>query len=440
MEPLEDGRVIVIGGGLAGLTTAYRLSQSGVDVVVLESRERVGGRASTNAQGWADGQYADHGGELVDVSYHGFIALAKELGVELSEPVHYTKPDVEDRTAVEGYLRQGRFILGGRVASDEETEAAIASLRQAVDEHPPEPHEIVEQWIRRSRLDGLAALAVRAVARMFDLHDPWDSDMHFVLNAKSRGFRRVLGGTQALAVALAERLDVRVNTSVTKVERTGGVVVHTESGEVFTGTRVVCATNMYRLITMGFDPPLPDSKIMAIQSLLPAMGGKVIAQYADGDSVREALSHLAYGDGAFNAVWAASPHISSGPAVVVGFLSGVNRHLLTDVTSALDELDAFVSIATGHEMTRLHGEVKSWWQDDDYVTITVTPPELMRAGLAALLGAVEQRTHVAGDFTDAGLCGTLEGAIRSGNRVADEILRHPTRFDLSKIEKRLVRS
>jgi monoamine oxidase len=312
IEPMEDGRVVVIGAGLAGLVAAWRLTQAGTDVVVLEAADHVGGRALTRTEGWQDGQYADLGGELIDGRYHAVIAVCRELGVELTEPMVYTAQEEQDCSAVEGFLRVGRFVHQGRVVPADGKGAVIERLREAFSQHPPAPHEIVEQWIRRARLDALTATVVRSVARMLNQYDTWDSDMHFVTGARSGGFHRVLGGTQALAHALAERVDVRLSTPVTRVTRHGGVQVHTATGEVFSGSRVICATNPYGATMIGFDPPLPDEKVSTIQSLLPAMGGKVLAQYAEGDAVRAALSQVLYSDGPFNAAWVSIP-VRSGP-------------------------------------------------------------------------------------------------------------------------------
>jgi monoamine oxidase len=91
-------------------------------------------------------------------------------------------------------------------------------------------------------------------------------------------------------------------------------------------------------------------------------------------------------------------------------------------------------------VTRLHGDTKNWWADPLFMSITVTPPELAREEIASNLCAMERRTHLAGDYTDAVMCGTLEGAVRSGIRAADEVLRNPTRFRLSDVEERLVRA
>jgi monoamine oxidase len=77
------GRVVVVGAGLAGLTAAYRLRQAGVIAEVHEASTRVGGRCWTHRDGWADGQIAERGGELIDQSHGAIRNLAQELGLDL---------------------------------------------------------------------------------------------------------------------------------------------------------------------------------------------------------------------------------------------------------------------------------------------------------------------------------------------------------------------
>jgi monoamine oxidase len=76
-------RVVVVGGGLAGLTCAYRLKQSGVSAQLYEASDRLGGRCWTRRGDFAEGQIAEHGGELIDQGHTETRKLAKELGLEL---------------------------------------------------------------------------------------------------------------------------------------------------------------------------------------------------------------------------------------------------------------------------------------------------------------------------------------------------------------------
>src|SRR3954464_9363012 len=76
-------RVVVVGGGLAGLTCAYRLKQSGIQAQLYEASDRLGGRCWTRRGDFAEGQIAEHGGELIDQGHTQVRKLAQELGLNL---------------------------------------------------------------------------------------------------------------------------------------------------------------------------------------------------------------------------------------------------------------------------------------------------------------------------------------------------------------------
>jgi monoamine oxidase len=76
-------RIVVVGAGLAGLTCAYRLKQAGYGSQVYEASDRVGGRCWTIRGAFADGQIAEHGGELIDQGHTEVRHLTNELGLTL---------------------------------------------------------------------------------------------------------------------------------------------------------------------------------------------------------------------------------------------------------------------------------------------------------------------------------------------------------------------
>jgi monoamine oxidase len=92
-------RVVVVGAGLAGLSCAYQLKQAGVRAEVYEASDRVGGRCWTRRGDFAQGQIAEHGGELIDQGHTAIRQLAQSLGLDLdnllagevngTEPLYY---------------------------------------------------------------------------------------------------------------------------------------------------------------------------------------------------------------------------------------------------------------------------------------------------------------------------------------------------------------
>ncbi len=76
-------RVVVVGAGLAGLSAAHRLKRAGVTATVVEADARVGGRCWSIKGFFAEGQVAEHGGELIDQGHTAMRQLAQELGLKL---------------------------------------------------------------------------------------------------------------------------------------------------------------------------------------------------------------------------------------------------------------------------------------------------------------------------------------------------------------------
>src|SRR5512133_1990437 len=76
-------RIVVVGGGLAGLTCAYRLKQAGYAAQIYEASDRIGGRCWTGRGDFADGQIYEHGGELIDNGHIQLKHLVSELGFTL---------------------------------------------------------------------------------------------------------------------------------------------------------------------------------------------------------------------------------------------------------------------------------------------------------------------------------------------------------------------
>lgn len=432
--------VVVVGAGLAGLTAAWSLVDQGRTVLVLEARDRVGGRASTVTEGLVAQQHADLGGELVAEGYAAVTRLCDELGVELSEPVWMGHPDAEGSAAALGYLTPGRIVVGGQVLGKNDLSTVVEEVRTALDATPPSSHETIEQWARRSRLSDAARSAIRGFARMPTQHDPFQVDAHYLTDGHVGEIRRVLGGTQRLAEALAGRLTVQLESPVRVVRQSGGVVVvELESGDLIPAEHVVVALPPFVTPTIGFDPPLPAVLVNTLVGMQRASGGKVVGQYAEGDRIRQALTHAVFSDGPINTAWVGNPSVTEGPAVVSGFVCGESRWLLGDPEHAAAELDRLVSAVLGEPVTRLAQHVKDWSADLLTGGIIGTPPFVDRGEQVAILATPERRVHFAGDHTDTSFCGTLEGAVRSGLRAAAEILGSPRRIPVAQINDEMVR-
>ncbi len=85
--PEHNEEIAIVGGGLAGLVCAHRLKQAGHRAVVHEASDRLGGRVWTIRGVFADGQIAEHGGELIDSGQVSLRRLITELGLQLDNVI-----------------------------------------------------------------------------------------------------------------------------------------------------------------------------------------------------------------------------------------------------------------------------------------------------------------------------------------------------------------
>lgn len=131
--------VIVLGAGLAGLSCARDLVRGGADVLVVEARQRVGGRVEQTAL--PDGRLVQLGGEVVGPFHTGYAGLVAELGLTLV-------PSFPQLPGAETWVLAGQTVIGDGYpwltdadrASYQEAEAEFAALTATVDPDDPWSH------------------------------------------------------------------------------------------------------------------------------------------------------------------------------------------------------------------------------------------------------------------------------------------------------------
>ena len=415
--------VAVIGAGLAGTTAARRLADAGLDVVVLEARDRVGGRTCTVREGFANGQHCDFGGELVTTHYPAMVQLCADLGVTLSDPFWIARPEVRpEESRLEGYLAEDRIMIDGELLKGARFEAVATELRKILESVPPAETETIDQWTRRSGMSYDAREAVFAIGRL-PQHEPHQLEPTFLLETQIGPARRVIGGSQVLAETLVKGVEVRLDAPVLTVRQSAEVVeIGLERGEVIWCRRAIVTAPGWAVRSIGFEPPLSSVRTSALTSLPSTPGGKVIGQYAEGDAVRAALSRAIFTNGEINVAWVSNNYVTEGPAVVSALVCGDASRILESDELAGAAIDALIGTAVGGPVTRITTLRKHWGTDPFARGVVSMPFYGTRAALTEVMAAPDGRVHFAGDYTECDLTGTMEGAIRSGQRAADEVL------------------
>jgi monoamine oxidase len=417
--PLDP--VVVVGAGLAGLSAARALVVAGHPVVVLEARDRVGGRTASVPLG--EGLRADLGASWIHGTRDNPIAaLAAELGVAT------VATDLDDHD----------IFANGAVIDDDEDAAleALAERMAAAIAAEQERHDedvdlrsFFESWVTTLAPDDQARaryLLATEIEHEYAADAASLSLLSFDAADAGRGAEVMLaGGYAQLAEAVAARLDVRRNTVVTRiVVDEGGVKVHTVDG-VHEAARCVCAVPLGVLKSgaIEFVPPLPSAHRTALDRLAVGVLDKLFLRFAAPfwAEVTEAqvLGRLDAPVGRF-AEWINLQALLGVP-VLLGFNAG---QLAVDLPADDDEV---VALAVQDLRTMFGGRVtepvsflRTRWGDDPFArgSYSAFGVGSSPADVVALAKPVLGRLVFAGEHTDERHPSTTHGAWRSGLRAA----------------------
>jgi monoamine oxidase len=387
-------QVIVVGAGVAGLVTARRLSDRGLDVLVLEARDRVGGRLWSHRM--PNGETVELGGEWISTSQKAVTGLADELGLRLID----TGMDFISRDPIDGppiasaeHERLAR-LLSDRMAAAGPARLSAMSAQDLLDglgESGP------AMSILRFRLEGTAGaplqqIAAAEIGEEFGIGD-------------QESYVRVDGGNDRLAIGLTPGLDVRLGVEVTSIRQTSRNVTVGTADEDFIAAALVLAVPLGVLKRLTFEPELPGEVASVIGSLSMGVGLKVAMATAEPPPMfrRQDTDIPAW-------YWTALGPSGSVRRAVTGFAGsgpGVTA-LRTDVTSRLRRAAPDV-IFDGEAV------VADWGSDP----LAGGCYSLIGPGQRAMLEMLSRplgRVFLAGEHVNG--TGTIDGAIRSGDRAA----------------------
>jgi monoamine oxidase len=463
-----EADVAIVGAGLAGLVAARRLLAAGMEPVVVEARDRVGGRLLNEEIG--EGKVVEVGGQWIGPTQERIAALAGELGVDTfptydegrhlieiaGKTASYSGPITDASPRLVRDL--SRAISPLALIDYEQARARLDRMARRV---PLEEPWLAEKaldwdgktfatWVRRNTRTAAARTLFELATEAVWAAEPSDvSLLHVLFYTRSgSGFNTLLGtdggaqqdrfhgGSQRLALLMAEQLGegrVRLAAPVRRIEHgPGGVVLHTDGaadgpgGLTVRARRAIVAVPPTLAGRIAYDPPLPARRDQLTQRMPQGTVVKTMAIYERPFWREEGLSGQAASDGgAARVVFDNSPPDGS-PGVLLGFLEG----RLARQWGARPAAERREAILAGH--TRLFGEratrpqrfIERVWAEEEWtrgcygcLMTTGGWTEYGRA-LRAPIGPI----HWAGAETATVWNGYMDGAVQSGDRAADEVL------------------
>jgi monoamine oxidase len=444
MTPVD---VAIVGAGVAGLTAARLLDRQGISLVVLEARERVGGRTLSQRVGR---EVLDLGGQWIGPTQDRLAALARELGVKTFPQHHQGKKILSWAGKIRHFTGDVPYLSPLAMYELFRMERKFGALAKTIRPEAPwqSPGALqldgmtLESWKQRHLRTRGARLFLDIVTRAVLTSEPRDvSFLYFLSYLRwGQGLNRLIsipdgaqqdrfvGGAQQISERMAEPLRerVRLNTPVLAIEQTAeGVVVRTPAGPV-DARRVVVAVPPVLAGRIQYSPALPAARDQ-LTSRMPM--GSVIKYLAVYDRAfwREAgLSGEAFSDTGITVTTFDDSSPDGSQPALVSFSDGDVARVWSQKSAGerekavLAEFVRFFGPAAANPTAFVE---KNWleepWSRGCYVG--VMGPGTMTAWGNALREPCG-RVHWAGTETATKWMGYIDGAIESGERVAQEVV------------------
>ncbi|HTU98624.1 MAG TPA: flavin monoamine oxidase family protein [Solirubrobacteraceae bacterium] len=452
---MHTADVAIVGAGLSGLTAARQIRAAGKSVIVLEARDRVGGRCFSRSIGAGASDVANMGATFVGPTQTQILGLMGELGIskfpvystgnllwyESGKLTPYTgtiPPANDPASAIE---------LGAVVLPE------IDQMAQTVPLDAPWTAPNAEAWdsmtadtwaqenIKTSDGQKLYSLAVDAVFSvlprdvsflyfLFYVHAA-GSINDLVANAGQGGAQdfRVTGGTQGVAIKMASQLGhkrVLLSQPVRRISQgPKSVFVYADKATV-KAKQVIVAIPPHLAGRIAYEPGLPAARDQLTQRMPIGSLIKTIAVYDTPFWRAQGLNGQVTSDtGPVTVMFDASP-ASGTPGVLLGFIDGDDARTLHDSPAATRQAAALKSYTTyfGQQAGSPRLYIDQVWDKEIYTggcPVGLMPPGVMTE-YGGALRAPAGRIHWAGTETATVWTGYMDGAVQSGKRAASEAL------------------
>ena len=445
----KSADVLVVGAGLAGLTAARAVAEAGRSVLVLEARDRVGGRVVNADLG--NGDIVEMGGEFAGPTQDRSLALAAELGIG-TFPTYDTGLKVLHLAGKRGTYSGDIPRLNPLVLADVgQAQARLEAMAKKVPTDAPWTaakagawdSQTFETWIRRNTASRSTRALLGLTAEAVFAAEPADlSLLHLLFYAHSGGSMQQLiattdgaqqdrftGGSALIAEHQASRLSagtVMLNAAVHSISFANGEVTAGTAAGQFNGKRIIVTVPPHLAGRIEYEPSLPLARQQLTQRA--PMGSVIKCQvvYDEPFWRAEGLSGQAIGDGEGSRIVFDNSPPGGSPGVLLAFVEGDEARRLSPESAEVRRAAVVASMTRyfGPKAAKPAGYLELDWQQERWTGGcygTLFGPNVWTKygpALSAPVGPV----HWAGTETSPVWCGYMDGAVRSGERAAAAVL------------------
>ena len=450
-------RIVVIGAGLAGLTCAYRLKQAGYAAQVYEASDRLGGRCWSIRGAFADGQIAEHGGELIDQGHNAIRNLVHEFGLTLDNLLRAEA----NGTDLRGYFNGSPYSIDDitddlkQVWQKIHSDTSAAGYPTTFDSSTQRGRELdrmsIVDWIEESVPGGMGSRLGQLLDVAYNIEYGAESSVQSSLNllyllgfagqgqlrlfGKSNEKYHVRGGNDQIPARLGAALAAQITTGaeLIAIRKTpaGGYSLSVRIGSkttTLTADKVVLALP-FSILRRSVDisaAGFSDRKLLAIRELGMGTNSKLHVQFRSRPWNALGCNGDTLADTGYQNTWEVTRAQSGASGILVDYTGGTigasfgtgtptqrAQKFLTQIEPVLPGLTqqwngrATVDFWPAYEWTR--GSY-SYWKVGQYTSF------------ASIEGRQEGNAHFCGEHTSIDFQGYLNGAVETGERAAGEVI------------------
>ena len=450
-------RIVIVGAGLAGLTCAYRLARAGYVAHVYEASDRIGGRCWTIRDAFADGQIAEHGGELIDQGHNAIRNLAQELGLRLDNLLRAEA----NGTELLGYFDGAPYTFPEltddikQVWQKIHSDVSAASFPTTFDSFTERGFELdqlsIVDWIEESVPGGMHSRLGQLLDVAYNIEYGAESAEQSSLNllyllgytgqgqfrvfGKSNEKYHVQGGNDQIPARMASTLAGQITTEaeLVSIRRTSSGA-YTLTFKRGSGTTTVAADKLvlalpFSILRLSVDlsrAGFSSLKLRAIREQGMGTNSKLHVQFTNRHWNSLGSNGETFADTGYQNTWdvtRAQPGVSgilvdyTGGNVGASFDSGTPQQRAAQFLAQLEPVLPGIT-------SRWNGRATvDFWPGDHWTRGSYS---FYKVGQYTSFAGIEERqegnAHFCGEHTSIDFQGYLNGAVETGERVAAEIL------------------